>query len=208
MVCEVREVIVLEEEHFCMEPREKLSERGHYNETWAELPYFSKCHHPLANIVVVVQSLSPVQPFGAPLSTACQTSLSLTICLSLLKFMSIESVILSNCLILCCPLLLLPSIFPSIRVFFNELALWIRWPKYWFEWSLAYRSLPAAAAAAAAAAKSLQSCPTLWDPIDSSPPGFPGPGILQARTLGGLPFPSPMHESEKWKWSRSVRSNS
>ena len=51
--------------------------------------------------------------------------------------------------------------------------------------------------AAAAAAKSLQSCPTLCDPIDGSPPGSPVPGILQARTLEGLPFPSPMHESEK-----------
>ena len=49
--------------------------------------------------------------------------------------------------------------------------------------------------AAAAAAKSLQSCPTLCDPIDCSPPGSPVPGILQARS--GLPFPSPMHESEK-----------
>ena len=53
------------------------------------------------------------------------------------------------------------------------------------------------AAAAAAAAKSLQSCPTLWDPIDGIPPGSPVPGILKARTRSGLPFPSPMHESEK-----------
>ena len=60
--------------------------------------------------------------------------------------------------------------------------------------------------AAAAAAKSLQSCPTLCDPIDGSPPGSAVPGILQARTLE-LPFPSPMHESEKWKWSRSVVSD-
>ena len=60
----------------------------------------------------------------------------------------------------------------------------------------------------AATAKSLQSCPTLCDPIDSSPPGSPVPGILQARTLEWLPSPSPMHESEKWKWSRSVMSNS
>ena len=60
------------------------------------------------------------------------------------------------------------------------------------------------AAAAAAAAKSLQSCPTLCDPIDSSPPGSPVPGILQARTLEWVAFPSPMHESEKWKWNRSV----
>ena len=54
---------------------------------------------------------------------------------------------------------------------------------------------------AATAAKSPQSCPTLCDPIDGSPPGLPVPGILQARTWSGLPFPSPMHESEKWKWS-------
>ena len=60
-----------------------------------------------------------------------------------------------------------------------------------------YNRGDAAAAAAAAAAKSLQSCPTLCDPIDGSPPGSPVPGILQARTWSGLPFPSPMHESEK-----------
>ena len=61
---------------------------------------------------------------------------------------------------------------------------------------------------AAATAKSLQSCPTLCDPIDGSPPGSPVPGILQARTLEGLPFPSPMSESGKWKWSHSVMSDS
>ena len=61
----------------------------------------------------------------------CQASLLLTISSSLLKLISIESVIASNHLILCCPILLLPSIFPSIRVFFNESALRIRWPKYW-----------------------------------------------------------------------------
>ena len=58
------------------------------------------------------------------------------------------------------------------------------------------------------AAKSLQLCPTLCDPIDGSPPGSPVPGILQARNRSGLPFPSPMHESEKWKWSCSVVSDS
>ena len=62
--------------------------------------------------------------------------------------------------------------------------------------------------AAAAAAKSLKSCPTLYNPIDGSPPGSLVPGILQARTLEWLPFPSSMHESEKWKWSRSVVSDS
>ena len=60
---------------------------------------------------------------------------------------------------------------------------------------------------AAAAAKSLQSCPTLCDPIGSSPPGSAVPGILRQEHWSGLPFPSPMHESEKWKWSRSVVSN-
>ena len=57
---------------------------------------------------------------------------------------------------------------------------------------------------AAAAAKSLQSCLTLCDPIEGSPPGSAVPEILQARTLEWVAFPSPMHESEKWKWSRSV----
>ena len=61
---------------------------------------------------------------------------------------------------------------------------------------------------AAAAAKSLQSCPTLCSPIDGMPPGSPIPGIPQARHWSGLPFPSPVHKSEKWKWSRSVVSNS
>ena len=64
-------------------------------------------------------------------TTACQASLSFTISWNLLKFMSVELVMLSNHLMLCQPLLLLPSIFPSIRVFSNELALRIRWPKHW-----------------------------------------------------------------------------
>ena len=66
-----------------------------------------------------------------PMDCACQASLSITNPRSLLKLMSIELVMLSNHLILCCPLLLLPSIFPSIRVFTNESVLCIRWPKYW-----------------------------------------------------------------------------
>ena len=64
-------------------------------------------------------------------TAASQVSLSFTISRSLLKLMSIESVMLSNYLILCRPLILLPSIFPSLRVFFKESALCIRWPKYW-----------------------------------------------------------------------------
>ena len=65
------------------------------------------------------------------LTVAHQASLSFTVSQSLLKLMFIESVMPSNHLVLCCPLLLLPSIFPSIRVFSSELALQIRWPKYW-----------------------------------------------------------------------------
>ena len=76
-------------------------------------------------------SLSRVQLFETQWTAAQQSSLSFTIFLSLLKLMSIELVMPSNHLILCRPLLLLPSIFPSIKVFSNELALYIRWPKHW-----------------------------------------------------------------------------
>ena len=81
--------------------------------------------------VVVVQSLSYVQLFVTPWTAVHWNILSFTISQSLLKLMSIKLVMPSNCLIVCHPLLLLPSIFPSIRVFSNELALHIRWPKYW-----------------------------------------------------------------------------
>ena len=77
------------------------------------------------------QLLSHVQLFATPWTAAHQTSLSFTNSQSLLKLMSIESVMPSNHLILCCPLLHLPSIFSSIRVFSNESVLDIRWPKYW-----------------------------------------------------------------------------
>ena len=85
------------------------------------------------NIVqfTLVQSHSHVQLFATPWTAAPQASLSITNCWSLLKLMSIESLLPSSHLILCHPLLLLPSIFPSIRVFSNESALHIRWPKYW-----------------------------------------------------------------------------
>ena len=79
----------------------------------------------------VVQSLSHVWLFVIPWTAACQAFRSFTISLSILKLMSIESVMPSKYLILCCPLLLPPSIFPSIRVFSHESALHIRWPKYW-----------------------------------------------------------------------------
>ena len=78
-----------------------------------------------------VQSLSHVQLFATPWTVAHQASRSITKSQSLLKLMSIELVMPSDHLILCRPLLLPPSIFPSIRVFSNESALCIRWPKYW-----------------------------------------------------------------------------
>ena len=81
--------------------------------------------------VVVIQLLRRVRLFVTLWTAARQASLSFTISWSLLKIMSIESVMPSNHLLLCRPLLLLPSIIPSIRVFSNESALCIRWPKYW-----------------------------------------------------------------------------
>ena len=82
-------------------------------------------------LVVVVQSLNHVRLFATPWTAARWAFLSFTISQSLLKFMSIELVMPSNHFILCCPLLLLLSIFPIIMVSSNELALCIRWPKYW-----------------------------------------------------------------------------
>ena len=82
-------------------------------------------------LVVVIHSPSCILLFATWWTAAHQASLCLSISRSLPKFMSIESVMPSNHLILCRPLLLLPSIFPSIGVFSSESALWIRWPKYW-----------------------------------------------------------------------------
>ena len=78
-----------------------------------------------------VQLLSRVRLFATPWTAACQASLSITNYRSLLKLMSVESVMLSNHLVLYHPLLFLPSILPSIRVFSSESVLQIRWPKYW-----------------------------------------------------------------------------
>ena len=82
-------------------------------------------------ILSSVQLLSCVRLFATPWTTARQASLSITNCRSLLRLMSIESVMPSKRLILCCPLLLLPPIPPSIRVFSTESTLHMRWPKYW-----------------------------------------------------------------------------
>ena len=89
---------------------------------WIELPFFS---------LSSVQLLSHVRLFATLWTTACQASLPITNSWSLPKLMSLESVIPSNHLILCCPLLLLPWLFPSIRVFSNESVLCISWPNYW-----------------------------------------------------------------------------
>ena len=95
--------------------------------------------HRLTHDLVVVRSLSHAQLFETPWTAARQASLSFAISRSLLKLMPIESVMLSNHLILCCPLLLLPSIFTSIRVFSNESALHIRLAK---NWSFSFRISP------------------------------------------------------------------
>ena len=137
-----------------------------------------------------VQSLSPVQLFVTPWTAAHQASLSITNSQSLFKLMSIESVMPSNHLILCCPLLLPPSIFPSIRVFSNESALLMRWPKavnykqVWWEIINSISSLqiqlnssfkiPTMFISLAIQFSSVtQSCPTLCDPMNCSTPGLP-----------------------------------
>ena len=89
--------------------------------------------------IVVVQLLTHVWLFTTPWTAARQASLSFTISPSLLKLMSIELMMPSNHLVLCCPLLLLPSIFPSIKGFSNESDLHIMWPKYW---SFSFSSRP------------------------------------------------------------------
>ena len=88
---------------------------------------------------IVVQSLNRVWLFATPWTTALQASLSITISQSLLKLMSIESVMPSNHLVLCHPLFLLPSIFPSIRVSSSESVICIRWPK---DWSFSFNISP------------------------------------------------------------------
>ena len=106
--------------------------------SWTQLSNFHSLTHSKKQCFVnsSVQLLSHVLLFVTPWTAACQASLSFTISWSLLKLMSIEWVMPSNHLILCCPLLL-PSLFPSVRIFPNESALYIRWPEYWcFSFSL------------------------------------------------------------------------
>ena len=102
---------------------------------WGEEWYFSLCCLPSSLASLLIQSAqfscSVISDSATPWTAARQASLSITNSRSLLKFMFIELVMPSNHLILCHPLLLLPSIFPSIRVFSNESSLCIRWPNYW-----------------------------------------------------------------------------
>ena len=95
--------------------------------TWSKVLQFQS----FPSKYFVVQLLIHVRLFATPWTTACQASLSFTVSQSLLKIMSIELVMPSNHLILCCPLLLPPSIFPSISVLSNESILHIRWSNYW-----------------------------------------------------------------------------
>ena len=95
-----------------------------------KLVYYSS-NKILAPLFSSVQSLSHVWVFTTPWTVACQASLYITNSQSLPKLTCIESVMPSNHLILCHPLLLLPSVFPDIRIFSNESTLHIRWPKYW-----------------------------------------------------------------------------
>ena len=148
--------------------------------------------------VVVVKLPSPVRLCDI-IDCSIPSFPAPTISWSLPKFMSPESVMPSNHLLLCCPLLLLPWIFPSITVFSNKSAVHIKWPKYWSFSISPFKVLMHAAAIAAA--KSLQSCPTLCSPRDGSPPGSPVPGILQVRTLEWVAISF----SNTWKWKVKVK---
>ena len=108
--------------HMSFQTVYKLGHLGNYDPIFYRLGKF---------IDLVQLSLSCDQPLAAPWTAALQSSLSFTISQSLLRLMPIESVMPSNHFILCRPLLLLPSLFPSMGVFSNELALCIRWPKCW-----------------------------------------------------------------------------
>ena len=113
---------------------EAVDTRGRYSPAFRQREGSAQFSAPAAAQEVIsqaVQSFIPVWHFATSWTAARQASLSITVSRSLLKLMSIESLMPSNYLILCCPIFILPSIFPSIRVFSNESVLPIRWPKYW-----------------------------------------------------------------------------
>ena len=116
----------IQDTHFRPRDTQRLKVRD-----WNRYSMQMEVKKPGGAILGSVQSLSRVRLLATPWTVARQACLSITTSWSLPKFMSIESVMPSNHLILCHPLLLLSSVFPSIRVFWNESALPIRWPKYW-----------------------------------------------------------------------------
>ena len=127
---EVEVTIVITQTHASLEI--KCSIEGGRGEETPRLPHPASCVSiGSLCLLAIVQSLSHVQLFVTPWTAARQASLSITNSQGLLKLMSIESVMPSNHLMLCRPLLLLPSIFPSVRVFSNESVLHIRWPNDW-----------------------------------------------------------------------------
>ena len=146
-----------------------------------------------------VQLLSHVWLFVTPWTATRPASLSISNSQSLFKLRSTQLVMPSNHLILYHPLLLLPSVFPSKRVFSDESVLRIRWPKYWsFSFSISpsneYSGLISFRMNwldLLAGQESSQSCLTFWDPIDCCLPGSSVHGIFQAEYWSGLPFPSP-----------------
>ena len=237
---------------------------------------FSQCASPNSFILISsVQSLSRVRHFVTPWIAARQASLSITNSRTSLRLTSIELVMPSSHLILCRPLLLLPPIPPSIRVFSNESTLHMRWPKYWsFSFSISpskehpglisfrmdwldllavQRTLKSLLQHHSSKASILRHlafftvqfshpylyillifysfpgilednwktqrflllllshfsrvwlCATPQLAAHQAPPSL---GFSRQEHWSGLPFPSPMHESEKWKWSHSVVSNS
>ena len=135
-----------------------------------------------------VQSLSCVRLFVTPWTAAHQASLSISNFQSLLKLMPIESVMPSNHLILCCPLFLPLSIFPSIRVFSDGSVLLIRWPKYWsFSFNISSSNEYSGLISLRMDWLSMevaQSCPTLCNPMD-----YTVHGIMQARIQEWVAFP-------------------
>ena len=169
-----------------------------------------------------LQLLSRVRLFVTPWTAAHHASLSITNSRSLPKLMSIESVMPTNHLIPCCPLLLLPSIFPSIRVFSNESALCIRWPKYWsFSFNISpsnehpglisFRMNWLDLLAIQGTLKNLlqhhsSKASTLCNPLDYTPAGSSVHGIIQARILEWITVSSSRGSSQP-KISYSVGGN-
>ena len=143
------------------------------------------------SITVAVQSPSCVRLFATQQTAALQAFMTLIISRSLSKFISILLVMPSSHLILWCPLLLLPSIFPNSRDFSNESSVCIRWQKYWsLSFSISLSIEFSSVQFVLYCAKSLHSCPTLCDPMDCSPPGSSVHGILQAKIPEWVAMPS------------------